>query len=163
MAEQQIKRVSLHRPQLMADLDVEYWVNLPRDTLEHLMTDRFPRRERIWACIILHSYGHEYLSPFCQRIVNGRRQEMRKVDIARELDIDKAGVSREFARFETDGLVRTEGKRIYPCPKPVPRSRGRKVVRTDNFLDGNVSLRAEYELELAKLEKLCKAERLRRM
>jgi hypothetical protein len=109
------------RPQLMLDLGVETWVNLPRPILNHLTSRAFPMKQRVWAAIIIHSYGHEYQNPYCQfRERNGDLRPMLQKDLCRELGIFAPHISHVISDLEREHLLRIEAGKLYPVPKPAP-------------------------------------------
>jgi hypothetical protein len=155
-----ISRVTepIRRPQLMQDLGVKHWANVPVQVLEFLTAPIFPRPVRILSLLIRQSwgygrpdaikgikrtrFGHEYAVPLLQR------------DIVEILNIEKEHVSRTVTQLERIGALKVDGKKLLPVPNPVIQGLEKLPDSATFFSELPIfqqleNLKSEYRTELA--------------
>lgn len=113
---------------------IKSWTPYSNDTLRAQMSASQKPRSRVFAWLILNSWGLAVKSAFAKC---GNRAA-RYVDIASELELDEKHVRKLALELEARGWIGTRDKRIYPESHPVL-----KEVMPD--ADDDVSLQAAWE------------------
>lgn len=103
-------------PELMAQLGVSSWTNVPNAILERWMGPDYPPKLRVLAALVRHSFG--YQSPHAVHLVKGQPRPLRQVDLARLLGLEKRWLKRILAEARCDGLVTVDRKLVYPVATP---------------------------------------------
>jgi hypothetical protein len=133
----------------MAELGVDRWADDPLGVLRFQMSRDFCPRTRIYNLIRERSWGVLVQAPgqprpvpslFAVRKIKQTKwtkhayaEPLRAKDIAKELELDKAVVSRTLAWLESRKAIRIDGKRIFPTPNPEIRG-AEKLTPQSTFL-----------------------------
>jgi len=102
--------------ELMAQLGVTSWTQVPNPILERWMEADQPPRLRVMAALVRHSFG--YQRPYAVHLVKGKERPLQQADLSRLLGIAQRWMKRVLAKVESQGLIRGDGKLLYPVATP---------------------------------------------
>lgn len=105
---------------LMEQLGVSSWTEVPNAVLERWMAPDQPARLRLMAAVVRYSFG--YRSAYAVHLVKGQQRPLRQADLSRLLSLHEVTVRRLLVEIRREGLVMTDGNRVYPIPNPPPAS-----------------------------------------
>jgi hypothetical protein len=136
-------------PELMAQLGVSSWTNVPNPILERWMGADYPPKLRILAALVRQSFG--YQSPYCVHLVKGRQRPLRQADLGRLLRLHCRWIKRVWAELRREGCVTVQDRLIYVTPNPPPPPEIRVATDAET---GEAISDCEYLAEMAEAKRL---------
>lgn len=112
-------------PELMAQLGVTSWTNVPNPILERWMEPDNPARLRVMAALVRHSFG--YQRPYAVHMVKGKERPLQQADLARMLGMQDRWLRKVLAEIKSEGLVEARGKLLIPVATP-PKNRSKSAL-----------------------------------
>lgn len=96
------------KPKLMRELGVDYWLNLPLEDLEHLMSSLFSEEIRVFAALLRCSlcYPHGKRVAIRPKLRNGTFEDwvgLIRERIAKRRPVTQADMDDEVAELDDDG------------------------------------------------------------